>query len=104
MEICKIRRANPADRVPVLREFFGLIRLEPGKIGLVIRVGTCHQLGILAVGVGQGVLPRFCELIIGPCEHLLARRDMMVADVDDAAAKAVVVSAEEVIFGGAGEI
>ena len=29
---------------------------------------------------------------------------MMVADVDDAAVKAVVVSAEEVIFGGAGEI
>ena len=81
-----VRRADLLNGIPVLGKFLGLVGFQPCKIGLVVGVGACHQLGILAVGIGQGILPGFGQLVVGPGEHLLAGGDVMIADVDDAAA------------------
>ena len=80
-----VRRADLLNGIPVLGKFLGLIGFQPGKIGLVIGVGACHQLGILAVGIGQSILPCLGQLIVRPSEHFLAGGDVVVADVDDAA-------------------
>ena len=86
LQVRVVRRADLLNGIPVLGKFLGLVGLQPGKIGLVVGVGTRHQLGILTVGIGQGILPGLGQLIVGPGEHLLAGGDVMIADVDDAAA------------------
>ena len=102
--VCIGRHAERADGVPGLLEALGLISLEPGKVRLVVGVRACHQLGIGARGVGQRALPGAGQLVVRPGEHLLADRDVVVADVDDAALLARVVAAEVVIIRGGAEI
>ena len=104
IEVGKVRRADLGDRIPELAELLGLIGLQPGEVGLVVGVGSGHELGVLAVRVGQGVFPGLGELVVGPGEHLLARGDVVIRDVHHAAAFPVVVAAEEIVLRGAGEV
>ena len=88
----------------MLRKFLCLIRLDPRKVRLVVRIRACHQLRILPVGVGEGIFPRFCQLAIAPCEHLFAGRQVVVADMHHAAFFGVVIAAEKVIVRSSGKI
>ena len=99
-----VRRADLLNGIPVLGKFLGLVGFQPCKIGLVVGVGACHQLGILAVGIGQSILPCLGQLIVRPSEHLLAGGNVMVADVDDATVQTMVIAAEEIILGSTGKI
>ena len=104
VEVCIGRHAERADGIPRLLEALGFIGFEPGEVGLVVRVRARHQLGIRTRGIGQRTLPRARKLIVRPGEHLFADRDVVVADVDDAALLARIVAAEIVIVRRGAEI
>ena len=59
VQVCIRRDANLRDGIPMLGKLLGFIGRKPGKVRLVIGIGAGHELGILAVGIGQGVFPGF---------------------------------------------
>ena len=94
-----VRRANHADRVPVLAEAAGLRRGYKAEVGLVVGVDTRHELDVGAVGVGELAVPRAPDRPVAPGPLLLAGRDRVVGPVHETGRGVMVVATEEVVDG-----
>ena len=82
----------------VLGEGLLLKRLEPGEVRLVVAEHAGHQLDVGAVLVGQIAVPGLAEVAAAPGPLLLAGGDVVIGDVQDARAHAVIVAADEVVI------
>ena len=91
------------NRIPVLAPTPRLTRLEKAEVGLVVGVNAGHDLDVgrklaVHVGVGEVAVPRIAKLVVTPSPLLLARRDVMIGDVDKAGLGLVVLTPEEILL------
>ena len=82
----------------VLGEGLLLKGLQPREVRLVVAEHAGHQLDVRAVFVGQVAVPRLAEVAAAPGPLLLAGGDVVVGDVQDARAHAVIIAADEVVI------
>ncbi len=100
IEIRHLRRADFADRIPILAEKFRLAGIEERKIRLIVGKNAGHQLDVRSVVIGQIAIPRVAEFVIAPRPLFFAGRDVMIRKQDQAGALFVIVAAGK-IFGRA---
>ena len=96
-------RADFLDGIPILTPGLRLAGLQEAEVGLVVRIDTRHDFDIRAefifrVALGEIAIPRVAELVVAPGPLLLAGRDVVVGDVDDARLRRVVVAAKEILL------
>ena len=96
--------AHFAVRHEVLHPRLLFVGLQPTEIGLVVSVHAGHQFDVRAVLIGQVTVPCLAEVAVAPCPLFLARRDMMVGHVQQAAAYIFFITAHKVIFGLDGHV
>ena len=75
-----------------------LARHEPGKVRLIIRVDATHQLDVRSVFVRQVAIPGVTKIAVAPGPLFLARRNVMIAHVQQPGAATVIVTAHEVVI------
>ena len=85
-------------RHEVLFPRFFLIRLQPGKVRLIVGINSRHQLDIRSVFVRQVTVPSLPEITITPSPLLLTRRYMMVGHVQQSCSNMFFVSTHEIKF------
>ena len=65
----------------VLNKRFFFIRLQKGKIRLIVCKYACHQLNIRTIRIRQISVPRFAKVTAAPCPLLFTGRNMMVGNM-----------------------
>lgn len=80
--------ADLPDREPVLAEGACLAGLKEREVRLVVGVHARHQLDVGTVFVGEVAVPRVAKSVVAPGPLLLARGDVVIGDVHDAACSA----------------
>ena len=103
VEVRVLRRPDLLNRIPILAPRLRLAGLEKAEVGLVVGVNAGHDFDVgrefaLRVGFGEVAVPRVAELVVAPRPLLLAGRDVVVGDVDDAGLRLVIVAAEEILL------
>ena len=81
----------------VLHEDFLFVRRKPGKVRLVIGEDAGHQFDIRAVVIGEITIPGNAKITVSPGPLLFARRYVVIGDVQQSAAFAVMPRANKVI-------
>ena len=74
-------------------------RFQPGKVRLIVRVYTSHQLNVWTIFVCQIAVPCFSKITAAPGPLLLTRRDMMVSDMKDTSFFSIIISTHKVKVG-----
>ena len=97
-----LRRADFPDRIPELVPRFRLAGLEKTEIRLIVGVDAGHDFDVRSIFAfdiffREVSIPGVAELVIAPRPLLLAGRDVVVGDVDNARLRRVIVATEEIL-------
>ena len=87
------------DRIPELGETLYFIRCHVSEIRLVICIGTCHKFCMFSVIICQVIIPCISQILQCPLEHLFARCNMMVCNMNSTTVTTIIISSEEIISG-----
>ena len=96
---CILNYSQFTIRQEILHEALFLVRLQPGKVRLILGVDTCHQFDVWAVFISQITIPGTTEITVSPCPLLLTRRNMVIGYVKHTCMRIVLISTFEIIPG-----
>jgi hypothetical protein len=103
IQIRVLRRADFPDRIPELVPRFRLAGLEKTEIRLIVGVDAGHDFDVRSIFAfdiffREVSIPGVAELVIAPRPLLLAGRNVVVGDVDNARLHLVIITAKEILL------